>query len=588
MGRWAAVDGGWRLAIGILAVVAIGIALVALLTVHSSEGRNCHATHDCPTPTATPSLIATPSVPSVSPSPSPQSGWTTVVNDQFDSGGIPAHWGLYNGPYGSNAHNCAAPSQDFVSGGYLHLLESYLPSGNCGAAWYTGGMRLNGFSTIDQRVTFRFRIVSSGVSSHRVIPMRWPDDDSSWPAGGEEDYCEGDLYTGCSTFLHYSSTNQQVSHDYTVDLTQWHTFVFARLSHTVTASIDGVTQWTYVGSSTTLPDTLKHVVLQQECHATGCPSGTTGSEDIQIDWITVENPSATSTATPIPSQTASSSPTASPSTTSTPTPTPGTAKHVFVIVMENHSYSEVFGTSATPWTNGFVANWAHASNYHAFSHPSLPNYLALYAGTNNGITTDCNPSSSCTEPNRASLVDNLTASGKTWKGYFEGMPSACDINDGGTYRAHHNPIIYFPNMWQHVTSPPCSDHVVPMFPALTNDLASKATTPNWAFVKPDNCHDTHDCSLTVGDTWLSQNVPTILNSPACTQDQCLVMLTWDEDDGSQGNQVLAVFAGNLAKTAYTDATAYNHYGLLRTTEDLFGLPYQANDASATSMSGMLQ
>ena len=66
---------------------------------------------------------------------------------------------------------------------------------------------------------------------------------------------------------------------------------FTRLSHVITAVIDGQTVWTYLGSSTTLPDTLKHVVLQQECHPTGCPSGTSGTEDIQVDWIRVENPS---------------------------------------------------------------------------------------------------------------------------------------------------------------------------------------------------------------------------------------------------------------------------------------------------------
>jgi hypothetical protein len=223
------------------------------------------------------------------------------------------------------------------------------------------------------------------------------------------------------------------------------------------------------------------------------------------------------------------------------------------------------------------------------THPSLPNYLDVYAGTTNGLTTDCNPSSSCTLPARTSLVDNLTAHGLTWKAYFEGMPSNCDITDGGTYRAHHNPIIYFPEMWQHPTSAPCATHVVPMFPALTTDLASAATTPNWAFVKPDNCHDTHDCSIATGDTWLSQHVPTILNSPACTVDTCLVILTWDEDDGSQGNQVLTVFAGSAAKLGVVSSVHYDHFDLLRTVESVLGVPTQtANDAAGTRMSDLLR
>jgi hypothetical protein len=253
--------------------------------------------------------------------------------------------------------------------------------------------------------------------------------------------------------------------------------------------------------------------------------------------------------------------------------------------MENHSYSEVAGL---PYVSTLVRTWAHATNYHAITHPSLPNYLDLYAGSNHGITTDCNPSSSC-HISGSSLADELTTAGLTYKGYFEGMPAPCTITDSGTYRAHHNPFIYFDEMWQNRSSGGmCATHIVPLAGNLTSDLASASTTPNFAYVKPDNCHDGHDCTLSSSDTWLSQMIPTLLASPACTVQKCLVILTWDEDDGSQGNQVLTVFAGSGAKLAYTDGTAYNHYGLLRTIENIFGVPYQANDSTATPMSGMLK
>ncbi len=215
----------------------------------------------------------------------------TVVNDRFDSGGLPSRWHSYDGPYGSGPGNCAIPSHASVSGGYLHLLMSYEASGSCGAGWYTAGLALSGYSSVDQRVTVRFRVVDAGVAGHFIIPMRWPDDNSSWPAGGEEDFCETDTTAGCTTFLHYSASNRQNQHSYSVDLSQWHTLRFERLNHVVSAFIDNMTSpvWTFRGDSNTLPDTLKHVVLQQECHSS-CPSGTTGTEDIQIDWITVENP----------------------------------------------------------------------------------------------------------------------------------------------------------------------------------------------------------------------------------------------------------------------------------------------------------
>jgi hypothetical protein len=227
------------------------------------------------------------------PSASAAAGWVNVVNDQFSSGGVPAHWHRYDTPYGSAPHNCPTPSHGSVSGGSMHLLMRHETSGRCGAGWYTAGMMLDrAFASVDQRVTVRFRVVSGGVSGHHIIPMRFPPG-ARWPQGGEEDYCEGDGSSGCYTFLHYGDkASTQVWHRHAFDLSQWHTVRFERRNHVVKAYIDDLTTpvWTYNGSSRTLPDTKKQVVLQQECRSSGCPAGTTGTEDIQIDWITVDNP----------------------------------------------------------------------------------------------------------------------------------------------------------------------------------------------------------------------------------------------------------------------------------------------------------
>jgi hypothetical protein len=225
--------------------------------------------------------------------PAAAAGWVNVVNDQFSSGGVPAHWHRYDGPYGSAPHNCATPRHVSVSGGSMHLLMRHEASGRCGAGWYTAGMMLDrAFASVDQRVTVRFRVVSGGVSGHHIIPMRFPPG-ARWPQGGEEDYCEGDGSSGCHTFLHYGDkASTQVLHRHAFDLSQWHTVRFERRNHVVKAYIDDLTTpvWTYNGSSRTLPDTKKQVVLQQECRHSGCPAGTTGTEDIQIDWVTVDNP----------------------------------------------------------------------------------------------------------------------------------------------------------------------------------------------------------------------------------------------------------------------------------------------------------
>lgn len=244
-----------------------------------------------------PFAAATPSssIPTPTPSDPPEPGdttWLTVVNDQFESGGVPAHWGLYDGPYGSAPRNCATPSHVSVSGGAMRMLMRYESSGRCGAGWYTAGMYAKVGSSVDQRITVRFRVVSNGVAAHRIIPMRWPTG-GTWPQDGEEDYCEGSALTHCWTFLHYGTSNSQLDQKHSFDLTQWHTLRFERLNFVIRAYIDDLINpvWTYAGSSTTLPATLKHVVLQQECQGSGCPAGVAGTEEIQIDWITIEVPS---------------------------------------------------------------------------------------------------------------------------------------------------------------------------------------------------------------------------------------------------------------------------------------------------------
>lgn len=231
-----------------------------------------------------------------------------MVDDQFDSGGMPSHWHLYQSPYGSAPNNCTAPSHDYVANGYLNLVESWEPSTPAGvtcpygAGWYTGGMKLDSVSPYisdNQQVTVRYRIVSTGgVVSHHIIPMRWPGSNLAGQNNGEEDFLESDTLTSARTFLHYFTASGTKAQTYSpllsIDFSQWHTVRAEQLNGVVSLYIDDMTSpvWTYTGDATTVPDVLRTAVLQQECsHSSGCPSGTAGSEDIQIDWITVDNAS---------------------------------------------------------------------------------------------------------------------------------------------------------------------------------------------------------------------------------------------------------------------------------------------------------
>lgn len=214
--------------------------------------------------------------------------WRLVVDDRFESGGVPGHWTRYDGPYGSGPENCARPDHAFVKNGKMRMVLRYRSSGDCGSGWYSAGMMLSErYQSVDQKVSVRFRVVQrGGVQAHRIIPMRWPSN-GEWPAGGEEDYCESSSISGCSTFLHSASGREDT--DYRVNLGRWHTMTFVRRNFTVRSIIDGETRWTFRGDRSSLPATLKRPVLQQECRSS-CPSGRTGREVILIDRVRVWNP----------------------------------------------------------------------------------------------------------------------------------------------------------------------------------------------------------------------------------------------------------------------------------------------------------
>jgi hypothetical protein len=270
-------------------------------------------------------------------------------------------------------------------------------------------------------------------------------------------------------------------------------------------------------------------------------------------------------------------------TEATVTPTPATTpvanpdipafSHVFIIVMENEAYEKIIGnTTDAPYINSLAQQYALANNYYGITHPSLPNYIALTSGDTQGITNDC---TSCfvDAPN---IVDQLETAGKSWKGYMESMPSPCFIGDSGKlYRQKHNPFIYFDDIR---TNPARCAKIVP-FTQFDADLQANAL-PNYIWITPNMCNDIHDCSLATGDAWLQTWVSKILASPAWQQNGVL-FLTFDESDHSDnsscctyalGGHILMLVISPLAKPAYQSQVAYDHYSLLRTVEQAWGLP----------------
>ena len=278
-----------------------------------------------------------------------------------------------------------------------------------------------------------------------------------------------------------------------------------------------------------------------------------------------------------------STPAAPASASPTPQPSGSTQSlhldHVFVIVDENKSYSQIVGSPDAPYINGLIKRYALATSYSALFHPSLPNYIALTSGSNQGITDDRGAAGN--EVAATNIADRLEAAGKTWKEYAESIPSPGYAQDSGEYAVRHDPFMYYKDIAGNTQR--ARSHVVP-FTELATDLLSADTTPNFAFITPNLINDMHDGPVSAGDTWLAREVPLILQSKAFTTTRSVLIVTWDEGTLFD-NHIATIFVGSSVKAGYRSDTRYDHYALLRTIEAAWGLaPLTSNDAGVPVMS----
>ena len=237
--------------------------------------------------------------------------------------------------------------------------------------------------------------------------------------------------------------------------------------------------------------------------------------------------------------------------------------------MENRSYTQAL---KMPYVSELAGRYAVATNYHAVAHPSLPNYLALTSGSTFGITDD-----DFHRLPAGGIGAQLTERGISWRAYMEGMTHGC-LNNGGGYAVRHNPFAYYGDG--------CPSNVVPLTGAtLDADLARGDSTPNLVWITPDLCHDGHDCDNAAADSYLAELVPKILASTAWQKDG-LLLIVWDEDDGSDGNRVaLLVVAPGLSQ--HQTAQPHDHYSLLATVEDRLRLPRLGQTQGAVPLNELL-
>jgi hypothetical protein len=256
-------------------------------------------------------------------------------------------------------------------------------------------------------------------------------------------------------------------------------------------------------------------------------------------------------------------------------------RRVVWIWMENRSYGDVLGRSGDgARLKRYAARCGVATDYHALTHPSLPNYLAAVAGRTWGVSTDCSPATCSLD--RRSLFGQVTAAGRHWNGYAESMLERCDRRSYGRYAARHNPAVYFlPIRTQ------CRHRDVRMggrTGRFAEALAANSL-PAFSFVTPNLCHDGHDCSTAAADDWLGRWLDRIVSSRAYALGRTVVVVTWDEDDGSAANRVPTVVIAPTVPPGTRVGRRLTHYSLLRATEQLLGLPLLQNAKTAPRMLG---
>ena len=273
--------------------------------------------------------------------------------------------------------------------------------------------------------------------------------------------------------------------------------------------------------------------------------------------------STTQAASTTGADTPSATATAHTSTATAPLPKPD---HVVVVVMENHSYADIISSADAPYINALAAQGASFSRSYAVTHPSEPNYLALFSGSTTGLDDDSCPHT-YTGPN---LASELIAAGHSFTGYSESMPqdgyTGCTA---GEYARKHNP-------WVNFTNVPSTDNRT--FAAFPSDYTK---LPTVSIVVPNLINDMHDGTVAQGDTWLHTHIDGYAQW-AKTHNSELV-ITWDEDDNSADNQIPTLIVGAHVHTG-TYAEQISHYTVLRTIEGLYRLPNAAQSAAATPIS----
>jgi len=252
----------------------------------------------------------------------------------------------------------------------------------------------------------------------------------------------------------------------------------------------------------------------------------------------------------------------------------------FLIMFENHGYDQVLANAG--W-KAIMNGSFQLTNYHAVTHPSQPNYVAQIAGTFAGCTTDspCNLA-------ETHLINLAEAKSVSWKGYMEeyvpGTNGACNlVTSANGYYRKHNPFMSFTDITGNLTR--CQKIVnETQFQA---DVKANAL-PQFGYYTPNIDNDSHDQDLNFSSSYFSKWLAAWYTPyVSTTWAKTLFMVTFDEDEGSEGNHVVAFFK-HPSLSASSDDTSFTHYSITKFVENNWNLgTLNQNDVKAADFAPVL-
>jgi len=246
-------------------------------------------------------------------------------------------------------------------------------------------------------------------------------------------------------------------------------------------------------------------------------------------------------------------------------------------VLENQDYGRVVGASDMPFLNELIDGSGLAERYSSVARPSQPNYFAMFSGSTHGVHDNDDH-----DIDAPTLVDQIEASGRTWREYAENRPPNCfdgAVADGGrdgpgVYRRKHAPAISFDAIRNDPAR--CAN--------LVDFTAFRPGDADFSLIIPNQCHAAHDCKPPEADKWLASFVPTIVESDAFKAGG-LLAVTFDEDAGNDpsGGHIATVLASPQVLSGYRSDVPYDHYSLLRTIDEAWSLGCLAEACTARTM-----